>query len=521
VGLLTLAAGLLRLLFVANVPPGLQGDEAWMGLEAQRILEEGWIGIWSSTGWGQPAGTFYWTAFLFSFLPDNNTVLRLSMALLGAATVPLFYFLVRDLYGRRPAIIGTVLLAFSYWHIDYSRTAFSLVSVPLMECAVLLLMAKGMKARRAWPFAAAGLLAGVGIYTYRGYAFFALVLVVLWGVILVARPYAMKRLASHFLLFALPALLLAVPMVRFVATRYDDYMGYTRLTSIFNSPQYQKAEREGRVPLLLAGKALRAVAIYYAPRTYVMGFAPDDESPATYSADSTDGMGFIGLLDPVTGLVFAVGMAVSLRRARDWRYFLVIAGVLSGVAVAMVAVEWGENRRVFVALPMVFAAAGIGGDRLLAWTERRRERFRRLLRRCFAGGLAFVVVWNVVLYFGIMPHIPAFRFAYAYELSDACAYMRSLEDERPYVYFYSGQWRWDYEARRFQAPGFDGEDRSREFGTFSLERDASHSTVLFLLMGDYSEYGAELQRLYPGGEYTEQLDKGGTVFSAYLLQDPL
>ncbi|MBI4297002.1 MAG: glycosyltransferase family 39 protein [Chloroflexi bacterium] len=506
---ITLVAALLRLLFLAQFPLGLQGDEAWMGLESQRIVREGWIGIWTPVGWGQPTGVFYWTAFLFRFLPDTVGVLRAAIALLSVATIPVSYLFVRSLFGRRAALIGTALLAFSYWDIHYSRTAFSLIAAPLVECGTLLFLAKGIEKRRTWPFLVAGLLAGLGVYTYRGYLFFALLLMASWGTILLTRPYDLKRLTRHTLAFALPAVLVALPMLLFILNNYGDYSGYGRVVSIFANGDLQAATQKGEALSFLMGKAERAIAIYYYGG----------------SADFTDGLGSSPLLDPVALALFSIGLVICLWRWRCWQSWLLLGGVAMGLATVAATVSWGENRRGILALPLVFAAAGVGGDALIAFLQRLSQRFRtlgHLLRPavaypCLVGLLLFLAGWNSYLYFGNIARSETMRFAYAYELSRASSYLDSLEGEKPYVYFYSDRWSWSYEARRFQAPGLEGEDRSQVFGRFSLERGPHYQRVLYLLMPPYDRYQEEIEELYPSAECTTTTEGGRLLFVACLL----
>ncbi len=513
----TVTAGLLRLFFLKEYPAGFQGDEAWMGLEAQRILAHGWIGVWSPTGWGQPTGPFYWAAFLFSFLPDSVTVLRASTALLGTATIPVFYLFIRSWYGGRAAIIGTVLLAFSYWHTAYSRTAFGLISAPLVECGVLLFLGIGLRERKFWPFLVAGVLSGLGMYTYRGYTFFAILTAALWLVMLILdRPYPFKPLFKHALIFAVAAVLLATPMLVFVATRYNDYMGYGRVVSVFNSPEYKAAAKNGESLSFLRNKLQRAISVYYVGRP----------------PDTTDGMGPFGLLDPLTRVLFTVGVAIGLWRFRRWRYFIIPGGVVVGVLAVAITVPWGENRRGIAALPLVFAAAAVGGDAVfgLFSASLHKLKFRQinLLYAGLAGviavaAVAYVATWNSRVYFQKIAPSDATRFAYAYELSRAANYLHSLPPtigQDPYVYFYSGRWAWDYEARRFQAPNLNGEDRSQNFGKFSLEWTSGHPVVVYLLMPPYDQYSKEIQRRYPGGACVQEKENGKLIYMAYILGSP-
>ena len=62
--LCTGVAAFLRVYRLAELPPGLHGDEALTGLDALRILDEGWIGPYVGSALGQPTGPLYFTAFL-------------------------------------------------------------------------------------------------------------------------------------------------------------------------------------------------------------------------------------------------------------------------------------------------------------------------------------------------------------------------------------------------------------------------------------------------------------------------
>lgn len=498
-----------RLVALGESPSGLQGDEAWLGLEARRILDQGWIGIWTGAGWGQPTGVFYWTAFLFALFPDDVTVLRASIAVLGAATVPALYLFLRSWYGRRAALIGAGLLAGSYWHIHYSRTAYTLVSAPLVECAVLLFLALGLKRQCAWPFVAAGILTGLGVYTYRGYMPFVFLMILLWGVILLARPYALRPLLRHAFLFGALAMLAAALMVIFVARHYGDYSGYGQLVSIFGNGQLQEAADQGETVQFLGVNSLRAAGTLY----------------VGLYADPTDGMGASGLLDPMTAGLFTVGMVWSLRRWRDPRYFLIPTGVLLGLATVAMTVEWGENRRSIAALPMVFAAAGVGGDALLSLVQRHGFARMRLPSpgstrpaMLISVAFAFAFAWNGWVYTAhLLPSDPM-RHAYAADLREASRFLAGLPQEA-HVYFYSHRWSWNYEARRFLAPGLEGEDRSKEFGEFTLDLDPNYPYVVYLLMPPYDEYAEEIEGRYPESKRIERVNEEELVFLAYIVEE--
>ena len=61
VGLAALAAS-LRLTMLTEIPAGLHGDEAWTGIDAARILDEGWVGVYVTSALGQVSGPLYFAA---------------------------------------------------------------------------------------------------------------------------------------------------------------------------------------------------------------------------------------------------------------------------------------------------------------------------------------------------------------------------------------------------------------------------------------------------------------------------
>src|SRR5687768_12446094 len=134
---LTLLAAAVRIWRLDAVPPGLHGDEALTGLDALRIQREGWIGPYVGSALGQPTGPLYWTALVLRVFGDGVFNVRLAMALVGIATVPVAYFAVRQMFDRQVAVIAAALLAVMTWHLAFSRTAFMVISWPLMELVVI------------------------------------------------------------------------------------------------------------------------------------------------------------------------------------------------------------------------------------------------------------------------------------------------------------------------------------------------------------------------------------------------
>ncbi len=156
VAAVTLVAALLRLIRLGDIPYGVHPDEAQIGLDAFRISRDHWIGVYSHAALGVPTLNAYidWPGIWL--LGHTAFSLRLPLALVGLAAVPLLYVLVRVAYGRLEAFFAALLLGVSYWHLFYSRVAHSSISYPTIMLAALLCLMLGLTQRRLWWFVPAG-----------------------------------------------------------------------------------------------------------------------------------------------------------------------------------------------------------------------------------------------------------------------------------------------------------------------------------------------------------------------------
>jgi len=66
-------------------------------------------------------GTDLLIILFFKVFGTNTFFLRLPMALFGAVSIPIFFALTRRLFDRFTAVCGTLLLLFSYYHLDHSQ----------------------------------------------------------------------------------------------------------------------------------------------------------------------------------------------------------------------------------------------------------------------------------------------------------------------------------------------------------------------------------------------------------------
>ncbi len=496
---LTVIAAILRVVLLDKIPGGLHGDEAWTGLDAQRVLDEGWIGPYVTSALGQPSGPLYFAAPFVGVFGHTVFSVRLAMAVLGIATIPLAYLTFRVMFDRPLATFAALLLAVSMWHLHYSRIAFMVISWPLAELATLLFLFLGLRTRRWLFFGLAGLALGLGVYTYNAYPIFAvpLALFLIWAA-LWQRGRGLLRFGGQVGLMIALAVLAALPLILYAADPDNGYLNHHHAVSLMETDQWESSGLLDRADLVL-------------DRTR-------DFISATFwsgAPDNADGAGAEAMVDRVSLVLMVAGIGVLLWR---WRRLASVA-VLLMVAVIPLGTIMSVQGTFRQTLGMVPFLAALAAAPLDLWWER-SKRLSAVWRRASYVGVALVLAaicyLNFSFYFGEYRDTDLARFTFGYELADASRYLNDLPGD-PYVYFYSDRWSFDYETRRYLAPDREGEDRSDVFGTFSLTRDRD-GEVVYLFFAPYLDRIDEVERLYPGGTRYESLSSDGAVeFSAYVL----
>jgi len=495
-------AVLLRVYRLGDLPPGLHGDEAAHGLEALRIGREGFIGVWSPVALGQPAGPLCVFALFVNWAPNEIWSVRLGAALLGIAALPVFFLFCRRLLNTRAALIGTVLLGFGLWHIHYSRIAFPVIALPLMEVLALWLLLEALDTKREgwrrWALLVlAGAAFGATVYTYSAFYVFVGIVVAFWMRELMSQSRPWRRTARWAVVFGVAAVVVAAPFLDFAAGYWQPLQERRQVTSVTRLEAYEKLD------------GVPEQSRFLIKRTAVIGL----NLFRKHKFDGADGAGGRPLLDPLTGSLAALGFVVALVRPADRRHFLLLVGLLAGAVGTAFTLD-GENRRFLVALPFVFAAAGYAGDRVVAALQGRAT--RAAIAGVLAAGLAFVVWHNSAAYFRDYVGSRDHRWVFGNELTEFAERYREYEGQ-PYVYWYSDRWGVGYETLQYLAPGLQGEDRSAAFGTFSVPRGPQEGPVLWVVMPPYQDVLTAAQALEPGGRLDEVRRDGQLVLGMYYV----
>ena len=494
VALLTVAAAFLRVYRLEEIPAGFHGDEALTGIEGLRILEEGWIGPYTSSALGQLTGPFYLTALLIRLLDASVFSVRLSMGLFGIATVPAAYFLLRTGFGRWVALFGTSALTVSYWHLHFSRLGFGVIPLAFASTAAAAALLWAMKSydagrpgerrRNMWSWFAAGVLLGLIPYTYFAFPTFLAATGAATVLFFVLQKESFKRRLLPLSLLVVGAAVSAAPVIQFALRSPDAYFGRMNQKSVWDYHEYVNAAGVAEKAGFLIERAWEAALLLLRnPRM-----------------DGVDGIGGVGALDVSIALLAYLGLIVAVRRWRSPPHFmaaLVVLAALSGLVLTDPSA--GSMRRSITAIPWVFGLAGVGAGEIIRFGHRRMGDLGRAAAVSASILVLLVsIVWNLSYYFIELPRTSTFRWTfptYYFESLDAA---HSFDDPGT-IYYFSGQRRFQYETIRFLYPGSKGIDRSREFGIFDLEK-LDPGPVTYLLEGPYVEEIDKVMEMYPGGE---------------------
>ncbi len=503
----TLVAAVLRLVKLGDIPYGVHPDEAQIGTDAFRISADRWIGVYSHAALGVPTLNAYLTWPGIWLLGHTAFSLRLPLALVGLAAVPLLYALVRVSYGRIEAFFAALLLAISYWHVFYSRVAHSSISYPTVMLAALLCIMLGLRRGLRWPwFAAGGALLGLGIYAYNVdaiviaavAAFLAIMTALRWR-----RREPMRRWSAAMAVTGAAALVVALPFLWYVSDpdayywkHIDDY----RDTGVTRTQEYRDAGLGGRVRII--GDQLRDFASSYAW----------DGHP-----DIIDANGLRPMFDPLFLVLLATGAVIAYRRRREPMVILAVC-CIAIVPLPALLQRGSMMREPLGAAPFVMFIAALP---LAALWRSVLDADADPGVRSIAAGLAVACV-GIVLeltvrdYFWTWRQAELTRYVYHSEMTSASVYMATLPKDE-YVYFYSERHPLYLETRTFLAPGVEGEDRSREFSDrgASIEDIDGGRRAVFVLMGDYLPLLSAIEQRYPGGIERKVTRGGSTEFVAY------
>ena len=352
----------VRLYRLQEIPFGLNYDEAANGIDVLNILN-GQHPIFFERNHGREPLFIYLQAIVAAVLGTTPFALRLTAALVGAATVPAVYWMVREAFhgkSRWPALWTALFLAFSYWHLNISRIGYRVIMLPLMAALTFAWFWRAWRALDAgerFPYVElllCGVFTGASLYTYTAARFLPVLIVLVafaGGVISNRSARRFRRIVAGVAVIGLVAAIVAAPLAYYFLIHPDSF-----------------AENVGGVALLRSSagpaQAVLALARNVVKTAGMFGVAGDDQGRLNPAGRSP--------FDPLLGIWLVAGVVLALVR---WRSLPDLFGLLWLAVLSLPAVlstPAPHSLRALAMLPAayllsVLAMLAVGGRLARYW----------------------------------------------------------------------------------------------------------------------------------------------------------
>jgi 4-amino-4-deoxy-L-arabinose transferase-like glycosyltransferase len=397
---LLLVAFLVRALALGQIPANLGGDEGTQLLAALELVERPLDNPFATGWYSVPTMSFLAYGSAMRFFGATVAGGRMLSAIVGTLTILTTFLLGRALGGRRVGWVAALVVAFSHYHIHFSRLASNQIFDPLIGTLAIWLLWLALKPENAlWKarlqtgaqdrpqsevslWGLSGLVAGMGWYAYFGarWVTFLIGLIVAWRMLV--EPRFLTRHWRGLLMFAGGWLVVVLPLLGWY--------------SVHPSPL---TERYNAVSLFASGWLEREVAITGKPVfTLILRQLWKAATAFHFTTDPTFWyFPQAPLLDFIAGSLMLVGLGAALVCAR-WPSRAVTL-IWFGSTLLM---AWGitenppSSQRGLLLVPAVAFLAAWGVEAL--WKALRSV---RLARVAFGIILSVMALYNLGFYFAI------------------------------------------------------------------------------------------------------------------------
>jgi len=470
---ITLLAGALRFYQLGVVPPGPQFDEAFNAIDASQVLAGNRPLFLPANGGREVLYTYYQAAIGALAGRLDLYTLRLASALAGTLTAPAIYVLVRTLFRRHSqllAVLTTLALTVSYWHIHFSHYGIRIILMPLILSGVFGLFwygcaggnffdaeaqrrkgktGEGEKPKKetlrtddvssslappssslVWlAFVGSGVLAGLGVWNNPTGRFvpFVLLAYVLW---LLWRYPARRRLDARnplagLVVAGLAALIVFLPLGLEFLRHPEFFFGHASEVSVFA----ERVRGDTSPWMLLGTNILRVLGM----------FSFDGDLEWAHGIPDRPVFDWFMAIPFYIGIVLwggrLLGKAAPQPDPDRNALFLVAAWAFVMLAPSVLSEAAPNYSRTLAAVPPVMLGAGLGLMQIATWS-----RIHQSLRAALVTVLILLSgAATFYDYFIRYPAFPEVYYVYDADKVDAVGWMKARGDEG-YTLFLSPLW---------------------------------------------------------------------------------
>jgi 4-amino-4-deoxy-L-arabinose transferase-like glycosyltransferase len=487
---LLVAAFVIRVLDLEYHPYSFINDEARVGQAGLCLLHGGCSNLFFMEGWsGQPYLAFLPYALGVALFGKTAIALRIVSAVLGTLSIPAVYLFAREAFGKKIAWASAALLVALPLHIQFSRLGVDNIADSLSAPLVLWLLIRGAKRGSTVSFVAAGLIAGLCVYTYPGSVLTPLLGTGILVVIAVQNRGFLQAQGRNMLFAVLAAAMAAIPVLGNFYLNPNLFMARFQGAGIFlnGTLQSQSAPGLGSTAKYMIDQFARSslVSIVTAAQT---GFF---NSPAPY-------------LIPLVATLFVLGMFVVVWHIKDPRYAMLFVMFWAPVILGSTLTSSPpSSQRMLMTTPALVIIALIGVMKIIESVHALWPNVERFVPVILLGLVIYAGLTNLNFYFGEYRtghyfEDPANEFTYETHTDIAPLHERGrlyLIDDPSVLYLSFPSF--DYLAPDVEKSEFDTVTRET---LAALPRDED---ALFIATPDYKIDLQKIVQWIPGGEWKE------------------
>ena len=446
-------AFIVRFVFLGSIAPSLTWDETAWGYNAYSLGIDGKdefgkflpMTYLESFGDFKPPVYAYLDILPIKLFGLTEFATRFPSAFFGTLTVFLTFFLVKEIFGKEKedlALIASLLLAISPWHIMLSRAAFEANVASFFIVLGVFLFLKAVRERIVLlHFSILSFVLAMNTFNS------ARIVVPLLGILVIIVFH--KKLLKHIKVSVISLILgvvLLVPLISFMVSpqaklRFNEVNIFTDIGVIDRTNQEIKNDNNSIFSKVLHNRRF-AYGVEYIHH-YLDNLAPQflfikgDGNPKFSLQD-------VGQLY-IWEIPFFVGGIILLFRKREKHWWLVPLWLLIGIVPAGFARETPHALRIESALPtfQIFTAIG-----LYYFTKYLLKLKNKRM------GIGSLYVLGLIILFGFVYFVQNYFFHYSHEFSgewqygykESIAYVSSVQNKykdvyiteslgRPYVYY--------------------------------------------------------------------------------------
>ena len=314
---IVLLALVLRLVSLTDIPPNVSPDEADNLQVIYHIIANTGPGFFEIDWTQAPAFNLYLSSWFMRVFGETIVGARMASVALSTLSLVVFYLVARQYdLSKSAALAAAFLLATSLWYLHFSRTGWYNIHVALYALLVILTATLAIRRESLILFAVAGLFAALAMYGYFGGRAVIAALILYLPIALVLHEGNRKRLLAGYAIMLVTTFVLFLPHLSFALENWDRYNVRTKAVYIFNEQNRSQFGDKNSFEII-------------AEQTWdnVRGFILLDPGAAHVGLNARYIPGGQGFLDRLTGVLFWLGIVVSLvrwRRTLLWWVFFVV-----------------------------------------------------------------------------------------------------------------------------------------------------------------------------------------------------